>query len=129
MTAATGTVRARTEGEAEVRRPGGAGALGAWIADKLVPIFTVLAIPYLLTPIFVMIAFSFNDPPGRFNFVWGNFSLAAWGNPFGRLGLQAALVNSLIVGFVSTFIATVLGTLVALALTRYEFKGSTAIAG
>ena len=38
-----------------------------------------------------MIVFSFNDPPGRFNFVWGEFSLAAWQNPFGRLGLEDAL--------------------------------------
>jgi len=91
-----------------------------------VPVFTGAAIFYLLVPILVMIAFSFNDPPGRFNFVWGKFSLAAWGNPFGRPGLQDALVTSLIVAFVSTIIATVLGTLIALALTRYDFRGRAA---
>ena len=44
------------------------------------------ALFYLLVPILVMIAFSFNDPPGRFNFVWGEFSLGGWLNPFGRPG-------------------------------------------
>ena len=88
-----------------------------------VPLFAGLAILYLLIPILVMIAFSFNDPPGRFNFVWGKFSLAAWGNPFGRPGLQDALTTSLVVAFLSTIIATALGTLIALALTRYDFRG------
>ena len=50
---------------------------------------------YLALPILVMIAFSFNDPPGTFNFVWGEFSLAAWQNPFGRPGLQTAIATSL----------------------------------
>ena len=91
-----------------------------------VPLFALLAIGYLLLPIAVMIVFSFNDPPGRFNFVWGRFSLAAWANPLGRLGLEAALRTSLVVGAVSTVIATTLGTLIALALSRYQFRGRSA---
>ena len=90
------------------------------------PLFGLLAIGYLLLPIAVMIVFSFNDPPGRFNFVWGRFSLAAWANPLGRLGLEAALRTSLVVGAVSTVIATTLGTLIALALSRYQFRGRSA---
>jgi spermidine/putrescine transport system permease protein len=125
VSAATGIVG--RAGAGADRPPGRAGAIAAWINHRLVPLFTLIAILYLLTPIFVMIAFSFNDPPGRFNFVWGNFSLAAWARPFERLGLQEALVNSLVVGFVSTIVATILGTLVALALTRYEFRGNRAV--
>jgi spermidine/putrescine transport system permease protein len=125
MTAATSTVGAA--GTTPTRRSSPPGSVASWINHRLVPVFTVLAILYLLTPIFVMIAFSFNDPVGRFNFVWNHFSLAAWANPFARLGLQQALINSLVVGLVSTFVATVLGTLVALALTRYDFKGNRAV--
>ena len=88
-----------------------------------VPLLTAAAIFYLLVPILVMIAFSFNDPPGRFNFVWGEFSLAAWGNPFGRPRLGDALTTSLIVAFISTIVATALGTLIGLSLTRYQFRG------
>ena len=89
----------------------------------MVPVFTAAALFYLLVPILVMIAFSFNDPPGRFNFVWGEFSLDAWLNPFGRPGLQDALITSLIVAAIATIISTTLGMLIALALTRYDFRG------
>jgi spermidine/putrescine transport system permease protein len=112
------------------RRTGGAGqagsltrALGSWLDRLGVPLFTALAIAYLLLPIAVMVLFSFNDPPARFNFIWGEPSLAAWQNPLGALGLEQAVVTSLQVGIISTIIATVLGTLIGLALTRYQFRG------
>ena len=97
-------------------------ALGRWA----IPVFTVLALFYLLLPILVMILFSFNDPPNRFNYVWGHFSLAAWANPFGRLGLEAAIRTSLVVAFISTIVATTLGTMIAVALSRYSFRGRSA---
>jgi spermidine/putrescine transport system permease protein len=100
--------------------------VGAFVRRWAVPAFTALAILYLLVPILVMIAFSFNDPPGRFNFVWGRFSLAAWANPLGRPRLADALTTSLVVAFLSTIVATGLGTLIALALTRYQFRGRSA---
>jgi spermidine/putrescine transport system permease protein len=100
-----------------------AQAVGRWIDRFGVPAFTVLAILYLLLPIAVMIAFSFNDPPARFNFIWGEPSLAAWGNPLGAVGLADAVRMSLIVGVTSTIVATALGTLIGLALTRYQFRG------
>jgi spermidine/putrescine transport system permease protein len=91
-----------------------------------VPAFTALVIGYLLLPVAIMIAFSFNDPPGRFNFVWGEFSLGAWGNPLGRPRLDDAITTSLGVAFISTIAATSLGTLIALALSRYQFRGQGA---
>jgi spermidine/putrescine transport system permease protein len=110
--------------EVAIARSVGTGQRVQKTVDKwLIPIFVFLALFYLMLPILVMILFSFNDPPGRFNFVWGNFSLAAWQNPFGRPGLQAALVTSLVVATLSTIVATILGTLIALALSRYNFTG------
>ena len=103
--------------------PGAGRRFGHVLAERAVPAFTAVAILYLLLPIIVMIIFSFNDPPGRFNFVWGRFSLAAWESPFARLGLEAALWTSIIVATISTIVATTLGTLIALALTRYSFRG------
>jgi spermidine/putrescine transport system permease protein len=88
-----------------------------------VPLWTVLVLAYLLLPIAVMIAFSFNDPPGRFNFIWGEPSLAAWQNPLGAPRLDQAVWLSVQIGLVSTVIATALGTMIALALTRYQFRG------
>ena len=97
-------------------------------ADRwLIPVFVAMALLYLALPILVMIAFSFNDPPGRFNFVWGEFSLAAWGNPFGRPGLEGAITTSLVVATLSTIIATILGTLIALSLSRYNFRARSGV--
>jgi spermidine/putrescine transport system permease protein len=109
------------------RDVGPARRFTALIERWVVPVFTFLALFYLILPILVMIAFSFNDPPGRFNFVWGQFSLAAWGNPFGRPGLEGAVVTSLFVATVSTLIATALGTLIAVALSRYHFGGRSGV--
>ncbi len=97
--------------------------LARFVDRWTVPVFTILAIGYLVLPIAIIIVFSFNDPPGRFNFVWGEFSLDAWMNPLGRLGLASALGTSLMVAFVSTVVSTILGTMIALGLERYRFRG------
>lgn len=113
LAVATGTRRGPSVPQRTAR------VLGRWT----LPVFTAVAVGYLLLPIAVMIVFSFNDPPGKFNFVWAEFSLAAWANPIGRPGLALALQTSLTIAFVSTIAATALGTLIALALTRYRFRG------
>jgi spermidine/putrescine transport system permease protein len=87
------------------------------------PAFTLLAICYLLIPIAVMILFSFNDYNGKFNFIWNGFTLNAWLHPLAWPGLPEALGTSLRVAVISTLASTLLGTLIALALTRYRFRG------
>jgi spermidine/putrescine transport system permease protein len=94
-----------------------------WLGRNLLYIYTAAAIVYLMLPIAVMIVFSFNNPVGKSNFRWVEFSLDAWLNPFGALGLQSAVFASLRIAFISTLVATILGTLIGLALTRYEFRG------
>ena len=90
--------------------------------DWLLNVYAGLALIYLLLPIAVIIVFSFNNPVGRFNFIWQEFSLDAWKHPFAVPGVGDALKNSLEIAAVSTLIATALGTLTALALVRYEFR-------
>ena len=51
-------------------------------ARRLLNAYAGLALLYLLVPIFVIIVFSFNDPQGRFNFIWQGFTLDAWRDPF-----------------------------------------------
>ena len=87
------------------------------------PAFTMLAIGYLLIPIAVMILFSFNDYNGKFNFIWNGFTLNAWLHPLAWPGLPEDLGTSLRIAVISTLASTVLGTLMALALTRYRFRG------
>jgi spermidine/putrescine transport system permease protein len=94
----------------------------------VLPVFTALVVAYLFLPILVMIVFGFNDIQGRFNFAWQGFTLEHWGNVFNRYPqLNQALLNSLTVAVVSTVVATTFGTLIGLALTRYEFRGRGAL--
>ncbi|HUP33448.1 MAG TPA: ABC transporter permease [Gaiellaceae bacterium] len=85
--------------------------------------YALVAFGYLMLPIAVVIAFSFNDPLGRFNFTWQGFTLQHWENPFGPPGLREAIVASLQIAALASLVATILGTLVALALVRYGFRG------
>jgi spermidine/putrescine transport system permease protein len=97
--------------------------LGRFVERWLLPLYTLGVTLYLILPVAVMILFSFNDPTGRSNLVFKKFSLDAWFNPLGRIGLGEAVSNSLWIAFGSTIVATVLGTLIALALVRYGFRG------
>jgi len=81
---------------------------------------------YLILPVAVMIGFSFNDPTGRSNLNFKQFSLDAWLNPLGRPGLEDAVRNSLVVAAIATIVATALGTMIALALVRSSFRGRAA---
>ena len=71
---------------------------------------------YLFLPIFVIVLYSFNKPAGKFNFVWKAFSIDAWRDPFQYPALVDAMKLSLKVAAISTLVATVFGTLIALAL-------------
>jgi spermidine/putrescine transport system permease protein len=90
-------------------------------------IYTYLVLLYLFIPIFVMILFGFNDYTGRFNFTWEGFTLRHYQQIFDIPELTTALRNSLVIAVVSTAVATALGTLVALALTRYSFRGRSSL--
>ena len=96
------------------RRP-----LRDWVLGAL----AVGALVYLFIPIAVLIAFSFNDHKGRFNLTWEGFTLRHWEHPFAIDGLAEALRNSIVIAAISTAIAVVLGTALALALVRHRFVG------
>jgi spermidine/putrescine transport system permease protein len=87
------------------------------------PLYSTAMILYLFLPIAVMIIFGFNDLKGRFNFTWQGFTLRHYGDLLQVPALTEALKNSLIIAFISMFVATAIGTMVALALTRHRFRG------
>ena len=94
---------------------------------RLVNLAAVLGLVYLFAPIAVIVAFSFNRPAGKFNIVWTGFTWENWADPFSDAALTEALFVSLRVALISSVIAAVLGTMIALALSRYRFKGSGAV--
>jgi len=92
------------------------------LGDMIVPIFAALAFVYLLVPVAYTVAFSFNDA-GKTNLVWRGFTLDNWKNPCGAPQVCEAFASSLQVGVVATLVATALGTLIAIALVRFRFRG------
>ena len=98
-------------------------AFGRGLLNQSLNLYAALALIYMLVPIAIIVLFSFNDTQSRFNFVWQGFTLENWKDPFGVPGLTEALRNSIEIAAVSTVFATVLGTMMALALVRYQFRG------
>jgi spermidine/putrescine transport system permease protein len=97
-----------------------------WLKEHAVNIFAALALFYMLAPIVVIAVFSFNNPTGRFNFEWVGFTLDAWKDPFGITELTDALITSIELAALASIGATILGTLIAIALVRYNFFGRRA---
>jgi spermidine/putrescine transport system permease protein len=95
--------------------------------DLALRVVAGLVLVYLFIPIAVIVAFSFNDPAGKFNLTWKGFTFANWADPFRYPALTNALETSLHVAAVSTAVSVVLGTLVAVALVRQRFRGSGAV--
>jgi spermidine/putrescine transport system permease protein len=95
----------------------------AFVRRHLLTVYALLMFAYLLLPIAVVILFSFNNPSGRFNYTWQGFTFRYWQNWDAVPGLRDAMVLSIEIALVASLVATVLGTLIALALVRYGFRG------
>ncbi len=92
--------------------------------NRLLKFHTGLVYLFLYAPIVVLVLFSFNSDPR--NVRWTGFTtewyLKLWTNE----PLQRALWTSLKVGLLTTAICCLVGTMAALALTRYRFRGRSA---
>jgi spermidine/putrescine transport system permease protein len=92
----------------------------------VLPTYSWLVILYLVIPIIAMIAYSFNSvttPIPNVSFAWNGFT-THWYSAWDQIpGLTPAFVLSLELAAVSTGVATVLGTLIALSLVRYRYRG------
>lgn len=122
------TASAATHESSQARARQGSGPLRR-LDRWFLPVFTAMAIVYLMIPIAVMIVFSFNKPDGKFNYIWNTVSLDGWLHPFDWPGLGDAVVTSLLVAVLSMIIATILGTMIGLSLTRYAFRGRGVLNG
>ena len=87
----------------------------------LLPIYTVLALIFLLIPIGYTFIFSFNASD-KSNIVWRGFTLENWTTVCQAQGVCESFVNSIIIGVVATALATAIGTAMAVALVRYRFR-------
>ena len=103
--------------EKKPRRRGGFGK------GRFLGLYSGAVIAYLFLPIVVMIVFGFNDFGGKFNFVWRGFTLEHYQNLFELPDLTNAVKTSLIIATFASLVSTIFGTSIALALTRYGFRG------
>jgi spermidine/putrescine transport system permease protein len=94
-----------------------------WMRRYVLTVYAGLALVYLFLPIAIVVLFSFNNPAGRFNYTWQGFTFKNWTHPFNYPGLQGALTVSIEIALLSSLVATIFGTLIALALVRYSFRG------
>lgn len=95
----------------------------------------ILVYVFLYTPIAVMIALSFND--SRLAIVWQGFTTKWYaalfsGETIARVNptvAWSALQNSLLIAVITVAVSTTFGTMLALALNRYEFPGKGLLQG
>jgi len=92
---------------------------------RLLTFHALLVYAFLYAPIAVLVVFSFNSDSR--NVRWTGFTTDWYGKLLQNEPLQRALWTSVKVGFLATLVASVLGTLAALALTRYQFRGRSAV--
>jgi spermidine/putrescine transport system permease protein len=97
------------------------------VGDFVLRATASLVLLYIFVPIFVIVLFSFNKPAGKFNYTWQGFTLDNWANPLKYPALAQALKMSIEVAALSTVVAVVLGTLLAIALVRQRFRGNKAV--
>ena len=97
-----------------------------WSRFNIVSI--TLGFAFLYLPIVLLVVFSFNA--SKLVTVWGGFSTQWYGTLFRNQGLMDAAWVTARVGVLSASLATVLGTMAALALTRYtRFRGRVLFSG
>lgn len=89
--------------------------------------YALLFYLFLFSPIVLLVIFSFNE--SRFPTHLTGFTFDWYIKLFGNYAMGQALKNSLIVTITSTAIATVIGTMVAVAMERYGFRAKTALDG
>src|SRR5262245_28360664 len=94
--------------------------LSSKLAKLILPVWTGIVILFLFTPIFFLVAMSFND--FKSIFLWTRFSTKWWSDMWDNTTMTDAVRVSLEVAVISTFIALVLGTLSGIALARKPGK-------
>ncbi len=88
-------------------------------------LFLTLVFLFLYLPIFIIILYSFNT--SKMNVLLEGFTTKWYGVMIHNYALLSAFGNTLIVGFYSTLLSTVIGTLAAVAMYRYKFHGKNVI--
>src|SRR5258708_33461247 len=90
------------------------------VAARWVRLHTALVLFFLIAPILAIIPLSFNSG-SYFSYPLQGFSLRWYEQALTSAAWQRSLLNSIGIGAASTLIATCLGTLAALGISRAQF--------
>ena len=91
------------------------------LGKYLLPTYVALTFAFLAVPIIYTFVFSFNDSI-KSNIIWRGFTLDNWLDVCNQKEVCDAFGNSVIVAVSATVVATILGTMIAIALVRYRFR-------
>lgn len=105
------------------------------LKSSILPIYGYVFMAFIYAPILLIVVFSFNSNPVNM-MIWESFTFDWYKTIFGFSAvatesalyldstdqLYAAVKNSLIIALTTTIIATVFGTAIALAVTRFRFR-------
>jgi spermidine/putrescine transport system permease protein len=97
------------------------------IPSNLLSWYAVAIFAFLYLPILILIIYSFNS--NKVVGVWEGFSVRWYQELFNDRAIASAFKNSMWVAFWSTLVSTILGTMAALVLERYRFRGRTVYDG
>lgn len=95
------------------------------VGDLALRVFTVLVFALIYGPILVMVVFSFNN--STLLGAWQGFTLDWYTTLFQSGEIWQALYNSVAVAAIVAIVSVVFGTLTALAMARYSFRGKTTV--
>ena len=83
-------------------------------------IFLGLVLIFLFLPIIILVVYSFNDSNN--NIIFNGFTLKWYRELFNNKNLLDAFSNTILVAIASTVISTIIGTISAVGLNKYDFK-------
>lgn len=90
-------------------------------------LYAAVVYMFLYLPISILILYSFNK--SKLNAVWTGFTFDWYGKLFHNNAVLEAMQTSLTVALINTIAATMIGTLAAVGMYRYHFRGKLALEG
>ena len=92
-------------------------------------VFCCLVYLFLFLPIFVVVANSFNATTTKPYLSWKGFTFDWYIKLWSNSSLLESFGNTIVIAIASTILSTVIGTLGAVGIYRYKFKGKGLING
>lgn len=94
---------------------------------RLGAVYCAMVYLFLFLPIFVIVVNSFNATESKPYLSWKGFTFAWYGRLFQNSALLESFRNTLVLAAVSTLLSTIIGTVAAVGMYKYKFRGKSVI--